>query len=71
MSKEIVVQVSKQTDAYVKGAELGFASEAKAASVLGDGNFKVIGYQDKSPMEVKTPTARQDAPDASKSEKKG
>ncbi len=69
MSKDIVVQVSKQTGDYVKGAELGFASEAKATSVLGDGNFKVIGYQDKSPYEA--PAARQDAPDASKSEKKG
>jgi hypothetical protein len=65
MSKPIVVQVTRNTDAWPKGTELGFDSEAKATSALGEGAFKVIGYQDKS--EYTAPVAPQKAAD----EKKG
>lgn len=46
--KPIVVQLTKAANGYPKGAELGFDSEAKATSALGEGAFKVTGYQDKS-----------------------
>ncbi len=69
MAKPIVVQVTKQTGDYVKGAELGFDSEAKATSTLGDGTFKVVRHQDQTAYEA--PTTRQAAPDESKTEKKG
>ncbi len=52
MAKPIVVQVTKATDDYIKGAEFGFDTEAKAASTLGDGNFKIVRYQDQSPYEA-------------------
>jgi len=63
MAKPIVVQVTKQTGDYVKGAELGFDSEAKATSTLGDGAFKIVRYQD---FEYEAPKA-QKAADAPKS----
>ena len=52
MSKPIRVQTTKAVNAYPKGAELGFESEAKATSVLGEGSFKVLGYQDGSAYEA-------------------
>ncbi|MDQ3540652.1 MAG: hypothetical protein M3440_08195 [Chloroflexota bacterium] len=57
MVKPIVVQVTKQTGDYVKGAELGFDSEAKATSTLGDGTFKIVRHQDFS--EYEAPAARE------------
>lgn len=66
MAKPIVVELTKAANGYPKGAELGFATEAKATSVLGEGSFKVTRHQDGSPVEQpKT------APSASKDEKKG
>ena len=47
-SKPIRVQTTKATDSYPKGAELGFASEKDATSVLGEGAFKVLNHQDGS-----------------------
>ena len=57
MAKSIVVQVTKQTGDYLKGAELGFDSEAKATSTLGDGAFKIVRYQDFT--EYEAPAARE------------
>lgn len=51
-SKPIRVQLTKATARYPKGAELGFETEAKAASVLGDGAFKVVSHQDGSTYEA-------------------
>ncbi len=65
MAKPIVVQVTKQTDDYGKGAELGFESEAKATSILGEGAFKVVRYQDQTAYEA--PAARE----SNDAEKKG
>ena len=68
-TKPIVVQVTKATDGWVKGAELGFDSEAKATSALGDGTFKVLRHQDGSAVEA--PQSRQDAPEPAKDGKRG
>lgn len=51
-SKPIRVQLTKAVNAYPKGTELGFASEKDAASVLGEGAFKVLGNQDGSAYEA-------------------
>lgn len=48
MTEPIVVETTKQTEGYPKGAELGFASVAKAESILGEGAFKVVRNQDGS-----------------------
>ncbi len=61
MAKPIVVQVTKQTGDYVKGAELGFDSEAKATSTLGDGTFKIVRYQDFSEYEAPKASPRADS----------
>ncbi len=55
MSKPIVARLTKNTPDYPKGAELGFETVAKATSVLGDGAFTVVSYQDGS--EYETPKA--------------
>ena len=67
-TKQILVELTKAANGYPKGAELGFATEAKASSVLGD-SFKVVRHQDGSPVETRK--AAQDAPDATKDGKKG
>jgi hypothetical protein len=61
-------------DDYPKGAELGFASEAKATSTLGEGAFKVLRHQDGTEYEapkratpaVEAPKTRQVAADEGK-----
>lgn len=68
MSKPIVVELTKDTNGYPKGAELGYDSEAKARKVLGE-SFKVVRYQSGDPYDA--PKARQDAPSAAKDGKKG
>lgn len=68
MSKPIVARLTKNTQDYPKGAELGFETVAKAESVLGDGVFTVDHYQDGSEYEAPKST-RQTADD--KPEKKG
>jgi hypothetical protein len=45
-SKPIVVEVTKATEGYQKGAVLGYESESDAKKVLGDGNFKITAHQD-------------------------
>lgn len=45
VNKPIRVRLTKASGAYPKGAELGFASEKAAASVLEEGAFEVVGYQ--------------------------
>ncbi|MEJ7901903.1 MAG: hypothetical protein WKF63_08635 [Thermomicrobiales bacterium] len=62
MAKPIVVQVTKQTGDYLKGSELGFDSEAKATSTLGDGAFKIVRYQDFSEYEAPKAQKAADAP---------
>ncbi len=52
MSKPIVVEVTKATEAFPKGAILGYESEAQASKILGDGAFKVTGHQDGTAMEA-------------------
>lgn len=53
MSRPIVVELTKATDAYPKGAELGFDTEAQARKALGeDASFKVTRYQDGGPYEA-------------------
>ncbi len=52
MSKPIVVEVTKATEAFPKGAILGYESEAQASKILGDGAFKITGHQDGTAMEV-------------------
>ena len=60
-TKPIRVQLTKAVNGYPKGAELGFASEKDAASVLGEGAFKVLGHQDGSAYEApKKPAAKKD-----------
>lgn len=61
MSKPIVVEVTKQTEGYQKGAVLGYESEADARKILGD-DFKIVQYQDGSDYE---------APKSAKSDSKG
>jgi hypothetical protein len=62
MAKPIRVQTTKATDTYPKGAELGFASEKDAASVLGEGAFKVLNHQDGSAYEApKKATSKSDS----------
>ncbi|MDQ3654011.1 MAG: hypothetical protein M3457_02880 [Chloroflexota bacterium] len=51
MTRDIVVETTKATDAWPKGTELGYASEAKATSVLGEGAFRVVRYQDGTAIE--------------------
>jgi len=62
MAKPIVVQVTKQTGDFLKGAELGFDSEARATSTLGDGTFKVVRHQDFSEYEAPKAQKAADAP---------
>ena len=60
-SKPIRVQLMKAAGGYPKGAELGFESEAKAASVLGEGAFKVLAYQNGEAWDApKKPAAKKD-----------
>lgn len=64
MSKPIVVETTKATAGFPKGAELGFDTEAKAAKILGDDAFKVVRFQDGSVYEApKKATAKADAKD--------
>lgn len=59
MSRPIVVQLTKATDAYPKGAELGFATEAQARKALGDdAEFKVVRYQDGGEVEQPKPSRK-------------
>lgn len=51
MANRIRVEVTRTTDAWPKGAELGFDNEADATRVLGDGAFKVVSLIDGSPYE--------------------
>lgn len=64
MTEPIVVETTKQTEGYPKGSELGFASVAKAESVLGEGAFKVVRNQDGSeyqaPKQAPAKTASKD-----------
>ena len=60
MSRPIVVETTKVTDDYPKGAELGFETEAKATSTLGDGAFKVTRYQDGGAYEAPKASPRAD-----------
>ena len=67
MSKPVVAEVTKANARYPKGAELGFDSEAKAKSVLGEGNYKITRYQSGDPYEApKRATTTQDASDDGK-----
>ena len=59
-SKPIRVITTKAAGDYPKGAELGFASEKDAASVLGEGAFKVTGHQDGTAYEATKPAAKPD-----------
>ena len=59
-SKPIRVQLTKAAGGYPKGAELGFESEAKAASVLGEGAFKVLGNQDGTAYDAPKRAAKKD-----------
>lgn len=53
MSKPIVVELTKATAAYPKGAELGFATEAQARQALGDDTaFRIVRYQDGTEYEA-------------------
>ena len=58
-SKPIKVRLTKDAGGFLKGAELGYATEAKATSVLGEGTFTVVSYQDGSPYEA--PKSKSDA----------
>ena len=60
MTKPIRVQLTKAVNAYPKGAELGFETEAKATSVLGEGAFKVISNQDGTLYEAPRKAAKAD-----------
>ena len=60
MTKPIRVQLTKAVNAYPKGAELGFASEKDAASVLGEDSFKVLNHQDGSAYEAPKKAAKAD-----------
>jgi hypothetical protein len=64
MGKPIVVELTKDTNGFPKGAQFGFASEAKATSALGADAFKVVEYQDKTAYEA--PAAPQKAADGKK-----
>ena len=50
-SKPIKVRLTKDAGGFLKGAELGYATEAKATSVLGEGTFTVVSHQDGSEYE--------------------
>ena len=63
MSKPIVVETTKATDDYPKGAELGFETETKATSTLGEGAFKVTRYQDGGAYEAPKASTRADSAD--------
>ncbi len=58
--KPIVVGVTRATDDWPKGAELGFANAADADKVLGDGNYKILRHTDSSAYEP--PKAEPKAP---------
>lgn len=62
MTKDIVVELTRAVGLYPKGTELGFASEAKAASVLGEGAFKVVRYQSGEAYEAPKVQKADDAP---------
>ncbi len=66
MSKDIVVELTRAVGTYPKGAELGFASEAKATSTLGDGAFKVVRNQDGTAIDAPKPQKAADAPEPAK-----
>lgn len=60
-SKPIVVELTKAVEGYgPKGATFGYDSEAKAASVLGEGAFKVLRHQDGGEVEPRK-AAKSDA----------
>lgn len=62
MSKPIVVEVTKATEAFPKGAILGYESEAQASKILGAGAYKVTGHQDGEPYQPSQPKpAKSDA----------
>ncbi len=67
MTKDIVVETTKQVGEYPKGTELGYASEAKATSVLGEGAFKVVRYQSGEAYEA---PRVENAAESAKSERK-
>lgn len=66
MSKDIVVETTRGIGDYPKGTELGFASESKATSTLGDGAFKVVRNQDGTAIEAPKPQKGADAPEPAK-----
>lgn len=70
MSKDIVVELTRAVGPYPKGAELGFASEAKAKQVLGEDTFKVTGLQSREPYQEPRATAPQKGADAPEPAKK-
>ncbi len=66
MSKDIVIELTRAVGTFPKGAELGFASEAKATSTLGDGAFKVVRYQNGEAIEAPKSQKVADAPEPAK-----
>lgn len=68
-NKPIVVELTKEANGFPKGAELGFASEAKATSTLGEDTFRVVRHQDMTPVDA--PKASTTATSATKDGKKG
>ncbi len=66
MSKDIVVELTREVGTYPKGAELGFTSEARATSTLGDGAFKVVRNQDGTSIEAPKSQKGADAPEPAK-----
>lgn len=52
MTKPIVVRLTKAAAGFPKGAELGYATEAQARTVLGDDTFTVVRHQDGSAYEA-------------------
>ena len=72
MSKDIVVETTRVIGEWPKGTELGFASEAKATSTLGDGAFKVLRNQDGTIYDAPAPrTTRTDTPATAPKPQKG
>lgn len=59
-NKHIRVQLTKDAGGHRKGAELGFETEAKATSVLGEGAFKILGLQNGQLYETAKRTAKSD-----------
>lgn len=79
MAKPIVVELTKANGDFPKGALLGFETESKASSTLGDGSFKVLRHQDGTLIDEPKSAAKQKsapapaapAPQESVPEKKG